>query len=527
MNSKRARLRDVSLFVSDMAEVREEEDEDEELDEEEEEILDDADGSSEEDGHVTDIPLRSFSQRLEEDAREFADWSEEIGRLAKERAGREHALRSQLLQAEKPGPLSSIIDLPDVNDPIVFSVRVKPGKATSLTFALMRKVLADTKNRYTQIKSVFSVPTISNRIYVESLGHKSVDTLCKNMYSIYNDSWHPVSVVERVAILEGRVRPVPDTGLCVNSIVKIRSGRYRDDLGLVVGVPQSKKRFVVKLKSREDMPGDLKRKKGRCRNAAFLLTKKIARDLGTKSVLPGRPDISAKTTFEDLRSTDSDCESETDPHRASFRFNGKTYSPDGHILLKLAMDQVERVDTADSSVDNELFLATNPVVPYSINEGHEVWITDGEAAGSCGLVIQLNPSDSALVSIQESGSSKSRPDTLLELNKRHLVRKFNIGDKVEVKIGIYVGVKGIIGKIDTRRGYKDYVLGIVELNDDLPEDREVLVPNQFVDIIDDLADSYPCVRDEFVEGQHVIVAKGKLQGKTGIVALVEKHHSSR
>ncbi|KLO04659.1 hypothetical protein SCHPADRAFT_947544 [Schizopora paradoxa] len=513
-----------------MAEVGGEGDEEDEQgddDDDDEQLLDDDDDKSREgEGLDIDLPHRTFSQRLEEDARELGDWADEIGRLANQRAERERVLRDHLTQSGNPPALSSVNELPDVRDPLMYCFCVKRGKATSLTFALMRKIIADTKARYTQIYSVFSVPTITDRIYIEALGMAPVYLLCTNMQGIYKDSWHAVSVLERVSILEGRVMPRINTGMREDSIVKIRDGRYRDDHGFVVSVSKTRKRFVVKLKSRENMPGELKRKIGR--NPAFLLTKEAARNLGMKSVLQEHPGDPANANYEDLREGEVESESDARHLKASFRFNGKTYTFDGHLLLEFAMDQVERVvpgQTCDSNVDNELILASNPIVHNNISEGHEVWVTDGEARGSCGRVVELNFGGFALVEIQEHGpSSSSRPAVLLELNKRHLVRKLNIGDRVEVKIGIYVGVKGIVGSINTKKGFGNTVLGIVELNDDLPEDREVLVPIQFVDTIDSLDDSTSVLGDEFVEGQHVIIFKGKLQGKTGVVALIEKYH---
>ncbi len=80
------------------------------------------------------------------------------------------------------------------------------------------------------------------------------------MHFVYLSSLFIVPIVERVALLQaGKTLPLIKEG----AYVKIRNGLYKDDIGQVISVSDGYDALTVKLKSREALPQELKRKRGK------------------------------------------------------------------------------------------------------------------------------------------------------------------------------------------------------------------------------------------------------------------------
>ncbi len=79
------------------------------------------------------------------------------------------------------------------------------------------------------IACIFSVLKAPGRIYIEAQSIEQICFLCKGIHFVYPISPFVVPIDERVALLRGRVRSGPLIGK--GTVVKVRNGRYKDDVG--------------------------------------------------------------------------------------------------------------------------------------------------------------------------------------------------------------------------------------------------------------------------------------------------------
>ncbi len=268
------------------------------------------------------------------------------------------------------------------------------------------------------------------------------------MVFLYFRSHVFVPITERVTLLEvGKSNPLIEEG----TMVKVKDGLYRNDIATVVSVTGNHDAVVLKLKSREKLPNVPKRKRGRTQRNPYLLTKDKATALADGAQVKETQD--------------------------GFIFQGKSYTKDGHLLLQIRCDRVERVSTGIAA--HELFIASestnaaeqyfeppktvsdqdrdklkesfipqfDPVsIPRFLNIGDHVSITDGASAGASGLINELSP-DYALVTLDEEWDELTKVEPVLTEIK-HITRLFDYGERVQVKVGTFAGRSGVIGNVD-------------------------------------------------------------------------------
>ncbi len=134
-----------------------------------------------------------------------------------------------------------------------------------------------------------------------------------------------VPITERIPLLEvGKSDPL----IVAGTWVKVRNGRYEDDIGRVVSVMGNHDAVVVALKSRERLPNvsssKRKRGQGRIRQDPYLFTKDKAVGLSDG----GR-----------IKDTDDE----------GFMFKGKSYTTEGYLLLQFHCDRVQRISTGTAA----------------------------------------------------------------------------------------------------------------------------------------------------------------------------------
>lgn len=322
------------------------------------------------------------------------------------------------------------------------------------------------------VGSAFYVPKAPGRVYVEATAIARVQRFILRMHFMYYSSVYPVPVVERVALLEpGSIPPLLKSG----DFVRVRNGMYKDDVGEVVDVPQGSLEVTLKLKSRERVHQKWKRKRDNLvRNEPFVLV---------KSELQYRQAIDDVETNDELDTINHDTYFE-DLGEAGFLFHGKRYTNDGHLLLTIRYDRLDiettpkGLDDYDSIVDSEVrevsdFLLEGSIscddavpcydpqpilmgrsdtlrfnLPKFIRAGDPVRINRGPSAGAVGRVVELTSPPFALVNVGDVDPETKRA-LVLETKINFLARIFEIGDRVEVKIG---KLKGRVGVVSGREG---------------------------------------------------------------------------
>lgn len=287
------------------------------------------------------------------------------------------------------------------------------------------------------VRSILTVPKLRGRIYVEALAPTLVQRLCNGICHVYLSSIFPVPIVERLALLApADVLPSISKG----QIVTIRNGLYAGDVGEVMEATEGSTMLVVKLKSRQPNRRDRKRKRGKgVRREPYLLDRN---ELESRVKADKRDGIRNKAVdFEDLGSE-------------GFLLNGKHYSNDGHLLLEIQADRVERMCQSDDRfmsavatksqqvVDDRI--ANESVVRF-IHPGNMVRITEGPASGAIGRAVDVM-SQSVIVNLVFEDLNQEQ-STLLEIGFRSVKRHLEIGTRVEVKVGELKGWTGYITSI--------------------------------------------------------------------------------
>lgn len=280
------------------------------------------------------------------------------------------------------------------------------------------------------IRSIFCVPKAPARVYIEAPAHAPVQKLCDGMHFVYRSSIFSVPICERVALL---TIEETKTALEVGDAVKIRNGLYKADIGEVVDTTwANERRVTVKLKSRQRLPYELKRKRGR--TEPFLLDKERLERIRT---IDGMQDPRDRIlSYEEHGSR-------------GFVLNGTHYTEGGLLLLDIRTDRVERVRRDDlvrpvppsSEITEDM--TTDQRFEIIPSHGDPVVITGGSCAGVRGFFVERTSLRSALISV-DARYSYGRRAVVIEEEFRHILRVFEIGDRVEVKVGRFQGRTGVI-----------------------------------------------------------------------------------
>lgn len=312
------------------------------------------------------------------------------------------------------------------------------------------------------VGSVFYVEKTPGRIYVEATALERVKQFLRGVVFVYINSVYFVPIVERIALLDP-ASPLPP--FKIGELVKVRNGLYLDDIGEIVDVGNvtdgepgdeaalgEEAEVTIKLKSRQRDPRGLKRKRGKfSRPDPFVLDK--ANLLRIQAFNEKEKQKSKHATVQGTNFIDLE--------EWGFMFYDSHYTNDGYFLLKIRPDRVERVrsgpgtggDLDPSSLttpparitdcESQGLSISKHSSPKFIAPGDPVRINRGPSAGAVGRIIDLTPSNLALVDIGVVDPA-TRRSVLLKTNIAFLDRTFEIGDHVEVKFGEWKGRIGVV-----------------------------------------------------------------------------------
>ncbi|CDK27740.1 unnamed protein product [Kuraishia capsulata CBS 1993] len=246
IRSRKRRKRNQFLDVE--AEVDDDDEEDE--DEEEAELLkqtfiqddhiehDEGAGPTANDDRLHRKLDRSREKIDEQDAQQLA---EEL----RQRYGRSSAAR---YTGSSSAQVSQRLLLPSVDDPNIWGIRCRAGKEKELVRSVMGKMM----NRQSiQIYSIFQRDNFEGYVYIEARKLDAVNEVLQGLPYVYPSSPKVLVPIEEYKDL---LRPgkSSDVQLLPGSYVRIKSGKYKGDLGIVVDVLENDLEVRLRIVPRLD-----------------------------------------------------------------------------------------------------------------------------------------------------------------------------------------------------------------------------------------------------------------------------------
>ncbi len=322
------------------------------------------------------------------------------------------------------------------------------------------------RGHYEGIASIFCLPKVRVRIYIETSDTLQAFELLKNSPYVYWSNMYLVGREERVELLSPNQVP---KDIEINSWVRIRSGLYRKDIGQVVAMnynaefysvlvvprippPVPARKLTKQARSQKDRPQpQCLRKKDAIRKYGKGTVKKLEGDEFEEDDFQFKKNRYNKRGLRYLR----------------FHFDAievvKPTLQDLHAFLDAAIEQITE-DHEDPEMnddgsmwrtphtDDEVFHVANIKLHHLaletfINVGTEVEVAWGDQQGRIGRVVSV--STNGLITVgDETDSVNSGSRATVEVNARALRPVFNIGDSVAVKYGVLSGRMGLVENID-------------------------------------------------------------------------------
>ncbi|KLO04790.1 hypothetical protein SCHPADRAFT_947439 [Schizopora paradoxa] len=496
-----------SIFL-DVEAVADEEDEEEEEEESgEDEYDEDIDN---EDRLSNSTP---FDFRIEDDVDAMAAF-ESFHRRAisrgQRRAPESVELATEVGTGNIPHPCDTAAVIPDVGKEITVVLRLMQKKFDQEALGLPVE----------GVGSVFTVSKSPGRIYVEARSPRHAEALLKGIHFIQLQSIYLVPLAERVALITPGMSPPP---LQLGDHVTVRNGLYKGDVGEVEEISGDFKTALVKLKSRDTSVSSrnkLKRKRGRLdRPEPRVINKEDLRQ--RQACRAAAAKRNASLAVKDIRSLF------VDHGQNGFSFNGAAYTNDGLILLRFRLDRLDKAQHLGSSSQNS---ASNFSLSHSprltgrdapdrlpldastnLLEGNSVRVRRGESEGAKGRVLSISAIDTVTVQLT-SHTTHPTDNIILELRRSDVERVFDLGEKVRVVSGEFVGFDGLVASTD---------VGAVHIVDIATGKEVETSPSSLIS-------SHDIFTTDAAEALHygdpVKIARGKHAGKTGRVRCTEGNH---
>ncbi|KZO99239.1 transcription elongation factor Spt5 [Calocera viscosa TUFC12733] len=443
--SKKHRKARVSQFIDFEAEVSEDDgDEDED-----EELLGDArDFIDENEVKESDAALRALRdhQRLDRRQQELSD--SEAAEIADQ-------IRDRYRQSATryTGDLDQVpqrLLMPDVKDPSLWQVRVRPGRERDIVFSLIRKARdLEYTNHPLEIMSAFERSSLPGMIYVEARSAAHVRAATNGLVGVFiSNPINLVPIEEMSSLLRIKKKEI---NIEPGSWVRIRRGRYQGDLAQVVHVFDNGERYAVKYIPRIDVsPQDDDRSLGGNKTAG----KKRTRNALINTV-QGRPPQRAFNAEEIAKVYGVRSINRT--QKRSFTFQGDEYAH-GYCIKdykpsQLAIEDVQPTleeitkfsalgageDGAANKMDlNVIREAAQRMATSVLQPGDNVEVFEGQQTGVYG-VLQSISGDNVLIK-----PSLKDMDEVIEVVAKSVRKRFQTGEHVKVMSGKNVDETGLV-----------------------------------------------------------------------------------
>ncbi|KAG0262211.1 transcription elongation factor spt5 [Actinomortierella ambigua] len=228
-----------------------------EVDDEEEDEDEDDEEFGAGDGFIADevdeaAEASKASKHLDLDRRrredEDMDLEEQAARF-KERYRRDYAPRRAFQGGSDDIPQQLL--MPDVQSPHLWMVRCKPGKEKDIVFALMRKFFdTEYSAQPLEISSAFCRESLKGYIYIECMRQANVQAALNGLNNVFASKLTLVPIKEMTDVLKVRHK---ESELRPGTWVRIKRGKYANDLAQVLDIAESGDQAKVKLIPRLDM----------------------------------------------------------------------------------------------------------------------------------------------------------------------------------------------------------------------------------------------------------------------------------
>ncbi|GME87149.1 hypothetical protein B5S28_g384 [[Candida] boidinii] len=449
-NTKRKRRRQ-NRFLDVEAEVDDEEEEED--DDEEAELLrkefladdyagDEADGSAPKDDRSHRKLDRSREKIDEQDAQALAD-------QFKARYGRSSSSRYMGSTTN----VSQRLLLPSVDDPLIWGIRVRNGTEKEVVKTIYAR-MSNTK-KAPEVFSAFQRNNFVGYVYIEARRFDAVNEIIKGMPTVYGSMQKILVPIEEYPDL---LRPgkSTDVQLTPGSYVRMRTGKYKGDLGIVDNLAENDLEVRVKLVPRVDY--------GR----SSIIDSANGAD-GKK----GRPSFNSKfrppqRLFSEIEASQYDPEHLSSARRDKGYFiykneefiNGFLYK-DVKITqldiqnIKPTLHELTLFNSGSGSEGIDLAsiastLKSTSEKSISFQPLDNVEIVGGEQTGMKGKI--LAAPDSKIVRVKLEGNNDPEIDnTVVEIPISNLRKIFLVGDHVKIIHGSHTDESGLIVKVESNQ----------------------------------------------------------------------------
>lgn len=415
---------------------------------------------ADEDGAATaDRQNRKFEQRQRrEDDRSAQQIAREIEE--RERARRAHARDVDEMGA---GPLPRNALAPDVNDPTIWGIKVRPGKERDLVFSISKKAAAQ---QDLHISSAFQRDSIKGFIYIEARSEAYVRQALHGLVGVFASAQPMLIPLEdRTALLKTKQIQIQ---LQIGGWARFKRGKHMGDIAQIVDVPDNGDEVTVKFvpridyarKEEQSATGDeansRKRKKGPVNYALpgmrpppqFFNADDVKNAFGNKSVTYARGSFH----FDHDEYKDGFCIKDV----KLSALNTQDIQPSIDEIAKFgSSDQQKRHVGGDGSdeeegttsrdKDNESAInlhliaqAAKRSANAALQPGDHVQVVEGGSKGLTGTVVSI-VNEKVFISSAELQELREIEVLLSEVRKL-----FRVGDHVKVLAGQNMGQTGLV-----------------------------------------------------------------------------------
>ena len=298
-------------------------------------------------------------------------------------------------------------ELPSINDPKLWQVFCKPGKPKELVINLLAKCI---NQENFSIFSAFASNVVNDCIYIEAYNKLDVLMAIKGMHNINEHKIIVVPISEMVDVFvmdfHSKYKAV------VGEFVRIRSGKYKDDLAQIVSIEDHLGKATVRLVPRLETTSN----------------KKI------------RPPAKA---FNPLDYPSYDKKRDPNTQEVYYSYQGNQFH-NGFLYKTLAYRSLNFTDIRPTLMEIKIFddsKLSMILKPKQINftQGDKVKVISGDSKGLTGTVEGTNQT---MVSIYPF--IEELCDQKFDFPLQELCKFFDIGDHVKVIEGRYVGITGMV-----------------------------------------------------------------------------------
>lgn len=435
---RRKKSKPTNQFLDVEAEV--DEDEDEEDDDEEAEMLRNeflADEPQGEENATNDRAHRKLDRSREkldeQDAQALADeFKARYGRSASSRyMGSSQNVSQRLL-------------LPSIDDPLIWGVRVRNGKEKEIVKQLYARMLNMKGSE--GVYSVFQRDSFIGYVYIEARRMDSVNKILQGLPNIYNNVQKVLVPIEEYPDL---LRPgrSDEVRLKPGAYVRIRSGRYKGDLGIVDNLAENDLEVRVKLVPRLDY--------GRNAQTDPTTGKKKQPTYNATHRPPQR-------LFSEIEAQQYDHEhiNSSKPEKNFYIYKNDEYE-NGFLFKDIKLNMVETKNIKPTLHELTLFNSNNgsegidlqsvssvlkSVAGESIvfQPNDRVQIISGEQSKMKGKILSIAEAKIARVLLEGNEIGEDVNGTIVEAPTTSLRKVFLAGDHVTVIHGVHIDESGLI-----------------------------------------------------------------------------------